>query len=123
MKTNPTKAIRELCLLCMGGSPKEVRLCSSELCPLVPWRFGNPYYGKERPEGMPESQTNPVKVIGNFCKHHCSPEFPPDDCTEKSCPVYPFRNGKNPFRAKKTEAQVDAARDNMEKAVANRKKT
>lgn len=36
---SPVKAIRAKCLDC-AGSPKEVRLCSTESCPLYFYRFG-----------------------------------------------------------------------------------
>ena len=41
MKTlTPLKAIREKCLDCSGGQPKEVRLCPVTDCPLWPYRMG-----------------------------------------------------------------------------------
>lgn len=36
----PLKTIRIFCLECAGGSPKEVRYCSSIECPLYLFRFG-----------------------------------------------------------------------------------
>jgi hypothetical protein len=37
-------AIREMCVSCMGGSTKEVALCTSVCCPLWVFRFGiNPW--------------------------------------------------------------------------------
>ena len=45
--TNPVKAIRAFCLDCMGGSPGEVKRCSSEDCPLWSFRFGkSPFRAK-----------------------------------------------------------------------------
>ena len=32
-------AIRAMCLLCLGGSPKEVSLCTSPDCPLFKYRI------------------------------------------------------------------------------------
>ena len=44
---NPVKAIRAFCLECCGGSSAEVRECTSNRCPLKPFRFGkNPYRTK-----------------------------------------------------------------------------
>lgn len=41
------KTIRKHCLMCMGGSKIAVKECTSEKCPLYPFRFGtNPNYGK-----------------------------------------------------------------------------
>ncbi len=39
-KSTPIKSIRAYCLQCQGGSPKEVRLCSAQACPLYPYRMG-----------------------------------------------------------------------------------
>ena len=42
--TNPVKAIRAFCLECCGGSPYDVKDCSSRECNLYPFRLGkNPY--------------------------------------------------------------------------------
>ena len=35
------KAIRDHCLICAGGSAKEVTLCCVIDCPLWEWRFGD----------------------------------------------------------------------------------
>ncbi len=37
---NLMKAVRDDCLCCMGGSRKEVKLCTVMHCPLWPYRFG-----------------------------------------------------------------------------------
>lgn len=105
-QTNPVKAIHELCVVCMGGNPYLVKDCNSRVCPLQPWRQGNPYFNKPKPEG---EITNPVKVIGNFCHSHCQQDEWDDECDE-TCPLYPFRNGRNPFRAERTEKQIEAAK-------------
>ena len=39
-RITPLKAIRLKCLDCSCGSPKEVKLCTVEGCPLYPYRFG-----------------------------------------------------------------------------------
>lgn len=39
-RITPLKAIRLKCLDCSCGSPKEVKLCTAEACPLYPFRFG-----------------------------------------------------------------------------------
>lgn len=42
--TSPLKAIREKCLDCSCGSPKEVKLCATTECSLFPFRYGtNPF--------------------------------------------------------------------------------
>jgi len=43
-----TKVIRSMCLDCSGGSPSQVRLCTSPGCPLWPYRLGtNPYHKRK----------------------------------------------------------------------------
>lgn len=37
----PLKAIREKCLDCCCGQPKEVKLCPVTKCPLYEFRFGH----------------------------------------------------------------------------------
>ena len=41
MKLTRSKAIRLKCLDCCCGSAQEVRLCTCDLCPLFPYRFGH----------------------------------------------------------------------------------
>ena len=43
--TTPKKAIRAMCVGCMGGMIAEVRRCTSIGCPLYPFRLGeNPFH-------------------------------------------------------------------------------
>lgn len=37
---NLGRAVRAMCLECLGWSPDEVKKCSDPLCPLHPFRFG-----------------------------------------------------------------------------------
>ena len=47
----PVRAIREHCLWCLGGSSKEVELCTSPDCALFEFRFGkNPYHKQDLTE-------------------------------------------------------------------------
>ena len=39
-KISPLKHIREFCLDCCCGSPKQVKYCSLTDCPIWPYRFG-----------------------------------------------------------------------------------
>lgn len=41
VELNYAKAIRRKCLDCSNFSPVEVKICSVNLCPLWPFRFGN----------------------------------------------------------------------------------
>ena len=51
-QTNAVKVIREKCMDCCGNQWKEVELCTAELCPLWPWRFGKNPYRKPRTEAQ-----------------------------------------------------------------------
>jgi len=44
----PIKAIRQYCLSCSNGSPKEVRFCVIPECPLYPYRLGKNPNRKKR---------------------------------------------------------------------------
>jgi len=39
-RLTPLKAIRQKCLDCAAGQPKEIRLCTIVKCPLYQYRFG-----------------------------------------------------------------------------------
>lgn len=59
------------------------------------------------------------KAIKAKCLDCCA--FQRDEvklCTSNSCPLWPFRNGKNPYKAKKvlTEEQKEANRARLKKA-------
>lgn len=41
-------------------------------------------------------------------------------CTAVDCPLWPYRMGSNPFRAERSEAVREAARQNVQKARAAR---
>ncbi|MFC2119811.1 hypothetical protein ACFLQ4_01940 [Bacteroidota bacterium] len=52
----PLKAIRQYCLDCSNGSPKEVKLCQIEDCPLYKFRFGkNPNRKGIGGQGFPKT--------------------------------------------------------------------
>ena len=68
-------------------------------------------------------QTNPVKAIREKCLDCCC--FSAAEvslCSVERCPLYPFRFGKNPYRAKRemTAEQLKAARERMQRANAAR---
>ncbi len=63
-------------------------------------------------------QTNPVKVIRAYCLDCClSSAHEVALCPASDCPLWPFRFGKNPYRAKRelSEEQLQAARERMKK--------
>lgn len=61
-------------------------------------------------------QTNPVKAIRDWCLS-CSGDSHENVkmCSSTDCPLYPFRQGKNPFRTprKLTDEQRAAATANL----------
>lgn len=68
---------------------------------------------------MNETITNPVKAIRAKCLGCCcgsSNEVKMCACTD--CPLYPFRFGKNPYRAKReyTDDQKAEMRERMQMA-------
>lgn len=66
-----------------------------------------------------EYKTNPVKAIREKCLDCCCGSIVEiKECTVESCPIYPFRLGKNPFRQKRelSEEQKKAARDRLMEA-------
>lgn len=57
--TTPLRAIRAKCLDCCCDSPKEVKLCPSQNCPLWPFRFGhNPARAGIGGKGFPSKMSN-----------------------------------------------------------------
>lgn len=66
-----------------------------------------------------EYKTNPVKAIREKCIDCCGGStLEVKECTAESCPIYPFRFGKNPFRQKRelTEEQKKAVGDRLREA-------
>ena len=64
-------------------------------------------------------QTSPVKAIREFCLDCCGESASAvKACTATSCVLYPFRFGKNPYRAKRelTEEQKESARIRLAEA-------
>lgn len=69
-------------------------------------------------------QKNPVKVIREFCLDCCGDSSSTvKDCTSVNCALYPFRLGKNPYRAKRemTDEQRAAAKIRLAEARKQRK--
>lgn len=68
-----------------------------------------------------EYKTNPLSAIKNFC-FHCQGESYAEvkKCCGWNCDLYPYREGKNPYRKKKeyTEDELEIMRERMEKARA-----
>lgn len=72
---------------------------------------------------MAERSNNPIKRIREYCIQ-CVADQPKEVelCPITDCPLYDFRFGKNPFRAKRelTEEQKEALRSRMENARKNK---
>jgi len=60
MKLTPIRAIRQKCLDCCAGQPKEVKLCPVEKCPLYLYRMGR----RPKAEDLPMEETNGEKTRG-----------------------------------------------------------
>lgn len=70
-------------------------------------------------------QKNPVKAIRVKCIDCCGGMMSMvQDCGIPSCPIYPFRSGKNPFRTKKemSEEQREAVKERLAKSRKSKKK-
>ena len=69
-----------------------------------------------RKSDLMEYKTNPVKAIREKCLDCClGSTLEVKECTVETCPIYPFRLGKNPFRQKRemTEEQRKAVGDRL----------
>lgn len=52
---NPVKAIHAFCVDCMGGHESYIKTCTTETCPLHPFRIGkNPYRAPTTRQYTPE---------------------------------------------------------------------
>jgi hypothetical protein len=122
----PLAAVRQYCLECCIGSALEVRNCADKSCPLWAYRFGR----KPSPQETDESQDTlmaPEEIavtVGDFLarggtglkaiKRRCLDcsgflKGAVRTCHRTTCPLYPFRFGKNPNRTlsgSKREAAV-----------------
>lgn len=72
-----------------------------------------------------EHETNPIKAIRKKCLDCCMGQVEEvKQCPIEDCDLYPFRFGKNPFRAKReySEEEKERLRSNLEKVRYNRSK-
>lgn len=61
-------------------------------------------------DGM-DSPRNPVKVIRLKCRDCTNNQITEiDNCTVVSCPLHPWRFGKNPYRSKRIMSEDDKAK-------------
>lgn len=62
---------------------------------------------------------NPIRAIREKCVEDCcaGSRYDADNCLCPSCPLYPFRFGKNPYRQSKnyTDEQLESMRERMSK--------
>lgn len=55
----PLKAIRKMCLECLGGSTEDVKNCTAKTCPIYHYRFGkNPFKKREYTDKQREDMKN-----------------------------------------------------------------
>lgn len=70
-----------------------------------------------------EKITSPLKAIKCFCIECMGGQVTyVKDCTSKTCPLYEFRFGKNPYNTRQlTDEQRQAASERMKKVAEARK--
>jgi hypothetical protein len=67
-------------------------------------------------------QKNPVKAIREFCLECCGDSSAAvKECTA-TCPLHPFRFGRNPYRAKREMSEEQRESAKLRLAEARRKK-
>jgi len=113
-KLSPLKAVHKYCVWCVGGGYRHLdELCSGSDCPLYPYRHGkNEYEGKEIEievlgEKKKLSKYSVLRAIYYRC-YDCSawdkkeikdcPCYERDNKEYEPCPLWSFREGKNPNR-------------------------
>ena len=68
--------------------------------------------------------TNPVKVIRAKCLDCCYDQPKEVElCQSPDCPLYPFRFGKNPYRAKRELSEEQKAKQSEALAKARMRKS
>lgn len=88
------QAIRQYCLWCCNGSPKEVRLCPSTNCDLHSLRMG------KRSELAP-SPKRTIKAKCKDCSEHIGDVR---HCDRPDCHLYPYRMGHCPKSTRSNKA-------------------
>lgn len=94
--SSPLKAIRAMCLECVGYVPQEVVACTGFDCSLYPFRLGRAALGGH--SRLKAVKAHCLACMGgrlDFVK--TCPSGPAAD-GEPGCPVYSFRLGRNPNR-------------------------
>lgn len=79
------KAIKEKCRWCMGNHGKSLkcaRECASKICPLMPYRPGQP----------PVPQRG--KAVRDYCLMCMGTSLEVKNCQSQNCSLYRFRFGK-----------------------------
>jgi len=79
---NHGSAIVELCMICIGNEPSEIRDCPCEDCPLHSLRSGD---GKQTAKEMAHA----IRSFCLLCKGNVLSEIPL--CVLTTCPLYSFR--------------------------------
>ena len=55
VETTPIKAIRLMCIECMGHQPQHIEACTAPTCPLYPYRMGDAHvYSEETKRRLSE---------------------------------------------------------------------
>jgi hypothetical protein len=89
--TTPLEAVRAECIKCCNGSLTEVRKCPARSCALWSLRMGR------RAADAPRSTVGAIREKCIDCSGGSLAEV--RNCSHQStCPLHPFRMGKNPNR-------------------------
>jgi len=92
--SSPLKAIRAMCLECVGYVTEEVKACTAPDCPLYPFRLGRSVRGKSRLKAI---RKHCLECMGGSSKTvaECS-SGPRHGENGPGCSVFELRFGKNP---------------------------
>jgi hypothetical protein len=65
--------------------------------------------------------SSPMEVIRAKCLDCCAGSAQEVRyCVSTACPSWPFRMGSNPWRAERSQAQIEAARENVSRMASRR---
>jgi len=92
--SSPLRAIRAMCLECVGYVSDEVKACTITDCPLYPFRLGRSVKGKSRLNAIKQHCRGCMG--GSLCMVKECPSGPRPADDEPGCPVHEYRTGHNP---------------------------
>ena len=109
--SSPMKAIRAMCLECVGYVSDEVKNCTAPDCPVHPFRLGRSIRGRSRLKAIKQHCLECMGGSRSTVKEcHSGPRLADD---EPGCPVHEYRTGHNPKlkgKRKATQKAMEALR-------------